>query len=64
MKHKTEARNREIFAEYKGGGSPKEIARIYGLSPLTVIQIIMIEKHKQAVSPDDFYKTLRLSSSH
>jgi len=63
MKHKTEGRNREIFAAYEAGGSFEEIACMYGLSPITVCHIVLSEKHKQAVSPDAFYETLRLRSS-
>ena len=59
MKHKNEARNRDIFAAYKTGQSPEEIAYAYGLSPLTVCHILFMERHRQAVSPDAFYETLR-----
>jgi Mor family transcriptional regulator len=60
MKHKTEGRNRQIFSAYEAGQKIEEIAGQYGLSPVTVCHIILTEKHKQAVSPDAFYQSLRL----
>ena len=59
MKRKTADRNREIFATYSAGEIPEEIARTYGLSPVTLRQIILTGMHKRAVSGDAFYAGLR-----
>ena len=60
---KTAVRNREIFAAYQQGESPEDLAERYGLSRLTVCEIIRIERHKVAVSVDEFYEEQRLQKS-
>lgn len=56
---KTAVRNREIFAAYQHGESIEKLAEQYGLSAVTVHQIIRIERHKVAVSVDAFYEAMR-----
>ncbi len=56
---KTAVRNREIFVAYQHRESIENLAKRYGLSGVTVLQIIRIEKHKVAVSVDEFYEELR-----
>lgn len=56
----TETRNREIFAAHQHGESIEDLAKRYGLCGETVYQIIRIERHKLAVSVEDFYKEMRL----
>jgi len=57
--HKTEARNRDIFATHLTGQSLQEVAERFQLSPTTVRQIIAMEKYKRAVSLDVYYQALR-----
>jgi Mor family transcriptional regulator len=57
--HRTAVRNREIFAACQDGKSIEELAQKYGLSPVTVRQVIRIEGHKFAVSVERFYQELR-----
>jgi Mor family transcriptional regulator len=57
---KTAVRNRDIFAASQDGKSIEELAQKYGLSAVTVRQIIRIEGHKVAVSVEGFYEELRL----
>jgi Mor family transcriptional regulator len=56
---KTAMRNREMFAAYQTGESIQDLAMQYGISGHTVRQIIMIERHKIAVSVGDFYQEMR-----
>ena len=57
--HKTELRNREIFATHQDGQSYEDLAERYALTPDTVRQIIIRERHKRAVSPKIYYQLLR-----
>ena len=61
MIHKTAERNREIFAAYQKGNSLDDLAKQYERSPATVQQIILSEKHKQAVSVEPFYQDTRIA---
>ncbi len=63
MIHKTEQRNREIFAAYYLGADLRELASRYALSPITVQQILLSERHKLQVSDDPFYRAARLGMS-
>ena len=56
---KTAIRNREIYAAYQRGESTGDLAKRYDLSKTTVDQIIRVERHKIAVSVDDFYAIMR-----
>ena len=56
---KTAVRNREIFAARQQGESIAELAELYGLSNITVCEIIRVERHKIAVSIDTFYQEMR-----
>ena len=56
---RTGTRNRDIFAGYQRGEPVEELAVRYGLSVVTVSQIIMVERHKVAVSVEVFYKKIR-----
>ena len=56
---KTAVRNRNIFAAYQHGASVKELAERYSLSDVTILEIVRIEKHKVAVSVDEFYEEMR-----
>lgn len=58
-KQKNNTRNRDIFAANQNGETIAELAQRYRLSEITVMQIIMIERHKAAVSVDAFYKQMR-----
>jgi Mor family transcriptional regulator len=52
-------RNREVFAACQNGETVECVAKKYWLSPITVHEIIRIEKLKLAVSVDAFYRDLR-----
>jgi len=56
MIHKTEQRNREIFAAHQQGNDVQTLAERYNLSPKTVQQIILFERHKQEVSAEPYYQ--------
>jgi Mor family transcriptional regulator len=57
--HKTEVRNREIFAAYQRGEPTGNLAKLHKLSEKTVDEIIRVERHKIAVSVDAFYEEMR-----
>jgi Mor family transcriptional regulator len=61
MIHKTEYRNREIFAEHQQGEAVQSLAERYNLSAKTVQQIILFERHKQEVSAEPFYQAIRMA---
>lgn len=52
-------RNREIFAAYQNGETAERAAKKYRLSPITVREIIRIERLRLAVSVDVSYRDLR-----
>jgi Mor family transcriptional regulator len=56
---RNEIRNREIFAAHQRGEPVGNLAKHYELSRQTVDQIIRSERHKIAVSVDDFYERMR-----
>ena len=56
---KKAVRNREIFAAYQNGNSAADLANRYGLSTVTIREILRIERHKVAVSADQFYEEMR-----
>lgn len=56
---RTGKRNRSIFAAHQNGEAIEDIAKRHGISGGAVYQIIMIERHKVAVSVDPFYKNIR-----
>lgn len=57
MIHKTAERNHEIFESHRSGVALADLARQFGLSQVTVKQIILREKHKQAVGAEPFYRS-------
>lgn len=59
MTRKTASRNREIFAAHQDGQSIEALANRYGLSRVTVSEIIRFEGHSMAVSADAFYAERR-----
>jgi hypothetical protein len=61
MKYKTALRDREIFAAYKRGDPPTKIAETHKLAVHTVVQILRDERHKHALSADEFYRGPRRS---
>lgn len=61
MIHKTEQRNREIFAAHQQGEDAHVLAERYNLSAKTVQQIIRFEWHKQEVSAEPFYQARRMA---
>jgi Mor family transcriptional regulator len=61
MIHKTEQRNREIFAAHQQGEDVQALAERYNLSAKTVQQIILFEKYKQEVSAEPFYQAIRMA---
>jgi len=58
---KTEKRNREIFAAYRRGMTPFELAAHYRLTRASIVAIISVEQHRLEVSEDAFYRQLRMS---
>jgi len=61
MIHKTEQRNREIFAAHQHGEDVQTLAQRYNLSAKTVQQIVLFERHKQEVSAEPFYQAIRMA---
>jgi hypothetical protein len=61
MKRKTAERDREIFAGYKAGRTPEQLAQTFGLAIGTVTGIIGSERHRREVCIDEFYEVLRSS---
>jgi hypothetical protein len=61
MRTTTTQRNREIFAGFQAGETVNQLAEGHGLAPATVASILNAEKHKLAVSIDEFYLGLRSS---
>jgi Mor family transcriptional regulator len=59
MNRNTAARNREIFASHQKGLTPDDLAKQYGLAPVTIRQIIATEKYLHAVSNQPIYKAAR-----
>jgi hypothetical protein len=56
---KTAMRNREIFAAYQGGETMEGLAKRYGISVITIGQLIRSERHKIAFSVDGYYQVMR-----
>ena len=61
MRTTTTERNREIFAAFQAGKTVNQLAESYGLASGTVVSILHVERHKLAVSVDEFYCGLRRS---
>ena len=59
MRTKTTERNREIFAAFRAGKTVSQLAESYGLARITIASLLNIERHKLAVSVDEFYCDLR-----
>ncbi|MEO8386363.1 MAG: hypothetical protein ABI583_14035 [Betaproteobacteria bacterium] len=56
MRNLTTDRNREIFSAHADGSTVGQLAEIYDLAAATISAILVSEKHKLAVSVDDFYR--------
>jgi Mor family transcriptional regulator len=61
MRTTTTERNREIFIAFLAGKTMNQLAQNYGLAGVTIAALLNIEKHKLAVSGDEFYCDLRRS---
>jgi predicted transcriptional regulator len=61
MKQTNRARNRDILAAIEAGETWEAVTQRYGLTASTVRSIVTSERHKQAVSADEFYRELRRS---
>ena len=62
MKPATRDRNRELYAAYRAGSTVGQLAKLYTLALSTVNGILIVEKHKLAVSTEEYYARLRSSS--
>jgi hypothetical protein len=51
-----------MFVAHQNGELIEELAKRYGLEPGTVCQTLRIERHKVAVSVDEFYERIRSES--
>lgn len=63
MLSRMETRNRDIFEAFHNERTCEELAKEYELSPKTIRQIIDRERQKRAVSPDGYYRALRLAEA-
>ena len=55
-------RNRRIFAAFEAGQSLEQLGEHHGLTPDRIHAVLMDEKHRRIVSPEPFYRTLRLAA--
>jgi hypothetical protein len=58
MKQTHRARNRDILAAIEAGETWEAVTQRYGLAASTMKSIVTSERHKQAVSADEFYREL------
>ena len=58
----TAERNCAIFSAYEKGSSLAQLAKTYGLTLVTVREIIRQEVHRRALSQEAFYCQLRNDS--
>lgn len=60
MPHKNLTRDVEIFAAFEAGRSLEQLGADHNLSTARIHDIIVAQRHKRIVSPEPYYRNLRL----
>jgi len=55
-------RNREMLAAHEAGSTIPQLAEAYALSTSSIGSILTGERHRRAVSPDPYYRALRIDA--